>query len=373
MKKITTLVILILLLSLLAACVEALPPTPTPTPTPLPLGERAKKRVEEGLATLEAEFTRFLESLKLFLESLKFWETSKTPSERITEPSGSGLTIGKPAIVDNTGGQGLRCRTSPDTKDSSNIVTKLMDGTEVEVIDGPITKPDYTWWKVKTLTHGSCWVAAGDWLHPIPIATPAVTAQAVYTDRDLRVVIDPGHGWRDNRGASGLDNMLEREIVLDIAVLTKAILENEYRVLVVMTRTEYDLEHDLAHAAKVVNEQNPDIAVSIHANTGGGTGTEACHTVGKDTDAESKKLARLLTNSISTRLSLTNRGIFPENADDRCGRGRDKLYIHDMNPPAAIIEVAFIDNANDAELLRTRKQDFAQAIADAIMEHLPAE
>lgn len=362
MKKITTLVIPILLLSLLAACVGYIPaPTPTPTPT-------IEERVDDIVDGVKDEWAKALETLKTWLaqllETLKFWETSETPIERITgPPSGSGLTIGKPAIVGNTGDQGLRCRTSPDIKDSSNIVTKLMDGTKVEVIDGPISKPDYTWWKVKTPRHGSCWVAAGDWLHPIPAAT----------DRDLRIAIDPGHGWRDSRGASGLDNMLERDIVLDIAVLTKAILENEYGVLVVMTRTEDDLEHDLAHAAKVVNEQNPYIAVSIHANAGGGTGTEACHMVGKDTDAESKKLARLLTNSISTRLSLTNRGIFPENADERCGRGRDKLYIHDMNLPAAIIEVAFIDNANDAELLRTRKQDFAQAIADAIMEYLRAE
>ncbi|MEW5987012.1 MAG: N-acetylmuramoyl-L-alanine amidase [Chloroflexota bacterium] len=189
-----------------------------------------------------------------------------------------------------------------------------------------------------------------------------------------KVALDPGHGWQGDSGAVGY-GLQEKDVALDIAFRTRAILESS-GIEVVMTRSGDDLEHDLAYAARFVNEQDADVAVSIHANGGDGTGTEACYTVGKSTDVESKALGQLLTDSISTRLSLRNRGVFPENADDRCARtkttGWTQLYIHDMNPPAVIIETAFIGNAGDAELLRTRQQDFAQAIAEAIMSYFQA-
>jgi N-acetylmuramoyl-L-alanine amidase len=201
------------------------------------------------------------------------------------------------------------------------------------------------------------------------------TQVARHLGGDFHVALDPGHGWLGAPGASG-HGMLEKDVALDIAFRTKAILEGQ-GFLVTMTRTGDDLDHSLEYAAEMVNEQNPDIVVSVHANAGGGTGTEACFTVGKDTDSESKLLAGLLADSISSKLSLTNRGIFPENAGDRCARrnttGWDQLYIHNMNPPAALAEVAFIDNANDAELLTTRRQDFAQAIADSVVAYFQTD
>ena len=184
-----------------------------------------------------------------------------------------------------------------------------------------------------------------------------------------KVGLDPGHGWADTRGAEG-SGMLEREVVLDIALRTKQILERDPRFQVVMTRTADDLEHGLAQAAKVMNEAGVSVVVSIHANAGKGTGTEACYTVGKSTDAQSQELAQLLVDAVADKLSLGVRGIFPENTKDRCARtettGWTQLYIHDMDMPAAVIETAFIDNANDAKLLRDRRQDFAQAIAEAM-------
>lgn len=192
--------------------------------------------------------------------------------------------------------------------------------------------------------------------------------------------LDPGHGWTNNEGkiASGAvgNGLQEKDVTLYIALRTKAILENN-GFQVIMTRTGDD-QHDLTQAAKVINEQNPNIVISIHANGGvsNATGTEACYTVGKGTDLESKALAQLLTDSISTKLSLRNRGIFPENSESRCARtsstGWSQLYIHDMNPPVALIETAFISNSSDADLLKNRSQDFAQAIADAIIAYSQA-
>ena len=113
-----------------------------------------------------------------------------------------------------------------------------------------------------------------------------------------------------------------------------------------------------------------DLVVSIHSNAGGGTGTEACYTYGKSTDGKSLDLAARLTEQVSSQLGLTNRGIYLENDLARCARGGSQLYIHDMNAPAALIEMAFIDTDSDLELLVNQQDGFARAIADAVMEYL---
>ncbi len=179
--------------------------------------------------------------------------------------------------------------------------------------------------------------------------------------------IDPGHGWGGDSGASA-GGYLEKDINLAVAVKVRAILENEgYRV--VMTRESDELSYGLERAAQVVNEAKADLVVSIHSNAGGGTGTEACYTYGKSTDGKSQDLAVRLTQEVSSQLGLTNRGIFLENDLARCGFG-SQLYIHDMNAPAALIEMAFIDTDVDRELLVNQQEALARAIAEAVMGYL---
>ena len=190
-----------------------------------------------------------------------------------------------------------------------------------------------------------------------------------------RVVLDPGHGWRKGGGIDSgatANGMKEKDITLDIAKRAKAILEAQ-GITVYLTRTGDDWNHGLSYAAQFVNSKNPDISISIHVNAGGGTGTESCYVVRKSTSAKSKKLAGILTDEVSRGLELRNRGNFPEDDGGRCARGRwSQIYIHDMNPPAALIETAFIDGPlnNDVEKLRNRRDDFARAIANAALRYL---
>jgi N-acetylmuramoyl-L-alanine amidase len=205
-------------------------------------------------------------------------------------------------------------------------------------------------------------------------AAAAVGTEAARARNSLRkVVLDPGHGWRGESGASYFD-LLEKDVNLKIALQTQQALERDgYRVT--LTRTADDPEHDLAYAAQVANAQKPDLVVSIHANAAGvsASGTEACYTVGKRTDEQSKRLAKLLTSSIATRLELPEIGVFPENSAGKCARtastGWTQLYIHDMDAPTALIETAFLSNRGDAKLLSERPGDFARAIAGAIEQY----
>jgi N-acetylmuramoyl-L-alanine amidase len=167
--------------------------------------------------------------------------------------------------------------------------------------------------------------------------------------RGKRVTLDPGHGWQGDPGATA-NGMQEKTIVLDIANRAKVNLE-AYGVQVSMTRTGDETLLGLSYAAIRANQFNANLVVAIHANAGGGTGTESCYVINKSTSAASQRLATLLTQQVSNQLGLYKRGDFPENAGDRCARknatGWNQLYTHDMNPVTALIETAFIDGPSN--------------------------
>ncbi len=203
-----------------------------------------------------------------------------------------------------------------------------------------------------------------------------VTSQERTAFLDLRgkkVTLDPGHGWSDSWSGAAANGMLEKDITLDIANKVKPLLE-QYGVEVTMTRNGDEPNLRLSNAANRANIYNADIVVSIHVNGGGGTGTESCYQL-TSTGEQSFTLASLLTQEISSQLNLKNRGSFPEHTPDRCDRYKTtmwtKLYIHDTNSPAAIIETAFIDGSqdNDVKKLREQHQDFAKAISDAVVKY----
>lgn len=206
---------------------------------------------------------------------------------------------------------------------------------------------------------------------PASTPTPEIIQQSVSEVQHVKVGLDPGHGWGDSKTGAIGNGLIEKDVNLEIALLTKQILEDN-GIEVVLTREEDSYDKKLYQAAEIMNHESPTLVVSIHTNSGGSTasGTEACYTAGKNTDEQSKQLAQLLTESVARSLSVKNRGIFPENSEGVCGRGRGRLYIHDMNPPSAIIETGFLSNPAEAEFLKSRKSEYAQAIAQAIMNYL---
>lgn len=83
-----------------------------------------------------------------------------------------------------------------------------------------------------------------------------------------RIVIDPGHGGKDP-GAIGTGNYrtTEADIVLDIGVLLKEyITENFPDVEIIMTR-EKDVFIPLKDRTKIANEKDADLFISLHCNS----------------------------------------------------------------------------------------------------------
>ena len=109
----------------------------------------------------------------------------------------------------------------------------------------------------------------------------------------------------------------------------------------------------LREVVSASNRSGADVFISIHCNACNGMaqGTEVWHYYGS---GAGEKLAQCIQNQIVDALGTVDRGI------KSAKPGVNGLYVL-SNTDA--VELAFIDHAGDAELLRSRQDEFARAIA----------
>ncbi len=80
-----------------------------------------------------------------------------------------------------------------------------------------------------------------------------------------KVVIDPGHGGHD-QGTTGPTGLLEKDLVLDVALKLGAMIEEKLGSEVVYTRTT-DVFIPLEERTAMANQHRADLFISIHANS----------------------------------------------------------------------------------------------------------
>lgn len=173
------------------------------------------------------------------------------------------------------------------------------------------------------------------------------------------MVLDAGHGGKDP-GALG-NGLVEKELNLDITLKLNALLASRPDIKVYNTRTS-DTYPSLEDRSKLANEIGADIFVSVHNNsfTSEHKGTETLYfPTHLDTTAQfsGKKMAQIFQNVLVQQLGTKDRGL----------KERPGLYVlRTTKMPAVIIEVAFLSNKDDANLLRS--DSFRQNAAKAIFE-----
>ena len=173
------------------------------------------------------------------------------------------------------------------------------------------------------------------------------------TSNIRKVFIDPGHGGTDP-GASG-NGLYEKEVVLSISKKVRNILISKgFEVELSRSTDQYV---SLSDRAAQANAWDADLFVSIHCNSAtssSANGTE-CYTY-PTANTSTKSLSKNMASALASKLALTNRGHKEANF----------AVLRLSNMPSILIETAFINNANDANKLKTRENDFASVIANQI-------
>ncbi|MBV9759363.1 MAG: N-acetylmuramoyl-L-alanine amidase [Acidobacteriaceae bacterium] len=109
---------------------------------------------------------------------------------------------------------------------------------------------------------------------PRPVGPPTAARRDATGDRSLarvfglkisKVVIDAGHGGHDT-GTIGPDGLMEKDLVLDVALRLGALITQRLGAQVVYTRSD-DVFIPLEDRTRIANDEKADLFISIHANS----------------------------------------------------------------------------------------------------------
>ena len=142
---------------------------------------------------------------------------------------------------------------------------------------------------------------AAEAILPSPIEGPIEGSNGSKT-----VVIDPGHGGRDP-GAIGVKGIMEKDVVLSISLFLGQLL-NAANYQVFFTRTE-DVTVSLPQRVQIINNHNPDLAISVHCNSFSLPSANGIETFYHPTKNSAKPLAEKLQQELIAAFGWTNRGV----------------------------------------------------------------
>lgn len=191
-----------------------------------------------------------------------------------------------------------------------------------------------------------------------------LTPEEVY---DKVVVIDAGHGG----GAPGAikQGVMEKDIDLAIVLKLKEIFEeNDNHIGVYYTRTD-DSNPTFEQRVQLANKSNADLFISIHNNSlGNGTmsATKGTQVMYNEESDDSKWLAQICLDEVTEALGSRKLGLID---------GNSIYIIRNSRVPVALIEVGFMTNQEELELLQSEdyQKKTAEGIYEAILQYLESK
>lgn len=192
---------------------------------------------------------------------------------------------------------------------------------------------------------------------------------------NMRITIDPGHGGSEHGTYGRQSGVLEKDIVLDIALLLEKELTAR-NVNVQLTRIEdspvysgvpFDIASDLLARVDQAKDFETDLFISIHADnypsnlSVRGTTSFYYNSIHEHQTNESYMIANLVGSAVASALGTLWRGALPND-----------YRVLKYNPFAAVLlETAFLSNrVEEAKLLdQTYRLAIVHAIADSIQQY----
>lgn len=181
-------------------------------------------------------------------------------------------------------------------------------------------------------------------------------------DKDkIIIVIDPGHGGRDP-GKVGINNALEKDINLSIALKLKSLLEQN-DIKVVMTReadtglySDNDSNKkraDLDNRVKLIESSKADLAISIHQNSFTTEEVKGAQVFYHNKSAQGKALAQLIQTQLLKTIADGNH---------RRAKANDSYYmLKKTQCPLVIVECGYLSNTKESALLL--EEDYQEKMA----------
>ena len=208
-----------------------------------------------------------------------------------------------------------------------------------------------------------------------------------------RIVIDPGHGGHDS-GTLGAGGIMEKDVVLDVALRLGKLLHDHLGAEIVYTRSD-DTFIPLETRTAIANQAQADLFLSVHANSSqdesargvetyylnftsqpdaldvaareNAVSDQSVHELAsmvkkitlKDKIEESREFAQDVDASLYDGLQKGNAGL-----KNRGVKKAPFVVLIGANMPSILTEISFVTNPQDAAKLRTG--DYRQRVAESI-------
>ena len=175
----------------------------------------------------------------------------------------------------------------------------------------------------------------------LTVAMTTILLSFSNTDKKI-IVIDVGHGGED-QGVSKME-VLEKQITMEIAHKIKA-LNNDPTIEILFTRSG-DETISIEDRVKFINQVQPHYLISIHANFHSNKnvqGVELYYNGNNDFAAASAELSNHIKTTLESNLSI-------HKVDQA-----NFSVLRNSNCPATMIELGFMSNEKDYELLTSEE------------------
>ncbi|MCM1084609.1 MAG: N-acetylmuramoyl-L-alanine amidase [Clostridium sp.] len=175
-----------------------------------------------------------------------------------------------------------------------------------------------------------------------------------------KVFLNAGHGGSDT---GAVKYLVEKDINL---IMTKACRDYlTARGVEVLMGRDADVDRTSTQITNMCNSYNPDCAVDIHNNAGGGDGFEVYHSI--NSSSKGIDLARAIEAEV-IKIGQNSRGLKSRRGDN----GDYYYFIRQISCPSVICEGVFVDNIADAAQADTDEEcrAFGVAYAKGILKYL---
>lgn len=171
----------------------------------------------------------------------------------------------------------------------------------------------------------------------------------------MKIFVNPGHSCKPGEDPGTCHfGLRECDIALAIGELTAKYLRNAGCEVKLFQADE------LAAITDASNYWNADLFVSIHCNSADNVEAMGTETYSYYNSVTGRKLAGCIHDQIVESIPIGDRGI----------KTAGFYVIRHTHCPAVLVETAFLSNGYDADILITKQDDFARAIARGVTDFL---
>lgn len=201
------------------------------------------------------------------------------------------------------------------------------------------------------------------------------------------IVLDAGHGGMDS-GAVGVDNLLEKDVNLDIVMNLRDMLTAGGFEVVLTRDTDTSIHDksakgtraqkvsDMNNRLKIINQQENTIFLSVHQNKFPEASAHGAQMFYSEANESNERLAQFMQKSFVNQLQ-------PENTREIKPSGTELFLTHNAKGVSLMVECGFISNPEEGALLATEEYrskvaftiyaGLCEFLGEQAVEQLPSE